>query len=423
MKRSSTERILSGVCGGLATSTPLNAWAWRALWIVATWLTGGVAGVLYLLWWWLLPLDGFTKSVPLATPLSGLVAVLLAGMWATAGAMLWAWVGVLVAGVFALRQLFAPQRHLLWGLLAIAVAVVIALANMDTITPAMMDTLTRLSAGLLVFIGFSIAFLNRQRWGDVLALAMTSVLLVGLTTMAFNARAGTQRTENIVEGTDSISESITTLQLNIQARDTDIQVSSAPPDTREVRYRFTGSTASAVTHIYTEDNESIATFTLTENRAEAFPRLDEVGRGTLSIEVPRELAVAIAFVGESGLSNFDLASIDLERLNLDLGRGDAVVSLPTYQPLSPSVAQQPGEFTVRNGNLRLIINESVGAQFWLNKATNRRPQYDDLRYALEDNLNEWRLVARNLSTTTVNIRYLLTVPNGQIRLDNTTTEE
>ncbi len=419
MKRSSSERLFGGICGGLAAKTPLNAWTWRALFTLAAVLTGGLAAVLYLLWWWLLPLEGFNTRQPLATPLAVLAAVLLLAIGLAGGALLWAWVGVLLAAAFALRQLFLPQRHLLWGVVALVLAVGALLAGYGTLPASLVDTLARLSAGVLLFLGFSLALLNLPRWGDALALLLTLAIVGGLTAAAFNARAGSQRNENVVEGTDRIGESVTTLQLNIEALDTDVQVFSAPPDVREVRYRYTGSTANLASHTYDEDG-SIATFTLVETRTTPFPRLDEVGRAALVIEVPRQLAVAIAFVGQSGLANFDLAALDLERLNLDLMRGDAVVSLPTYQPLSPSVAQQPGELIVRSGSLRLLVAEEVGAQFWLNKATNRRPQYDDLLYALEDNLNEWRLVARNVSTAPVKIRYVLTVPNGQIRLDNTT---
>jgi hypothetical protein len=81
------------------------------------------------------------------------------------------------------------------------------------------------------------------------------------------------------------------------------------------------------------------------------------------------------------------------------------------------VAQSPGELVVRNGNLRLVVPPTVGGQFLINKSTNQRPLFDDLLYALEDNLNEWLLTARQYENAAAKIRYVITVPRTQIRLD------
>jgi phage shock protein PspC (stress-responsive transcriptional regulator) len=55
MNRSFSDRIWGGVCGGIAERLPLNAWVWRAVFVVLTPLTLGSAAVLYLMLWLALP--------------------------------------------------------------------------------------------------------------------------------------------------------------------------------------------------------------------------------------------------------------------------------------------------------------------------------------------------------------------------------
>jgi len=55
--RSLVDRVLGGVCGGLSAYLGINPWWARALAVVLTVLTGGVAGLLYLILWWTLPPD------------------------------------------------------------------------------------------------------------------------------------------------------------------------------------------------------------------------------------------------------------------------------------------------------------------------------------------------------------------------------
>lgn len=55
MYRSFTNRILGGVCGGMAARLPLNAWVVRLLFIVLTVVTFGAFAMLYLMLWLAIP--------------------------------------------------------------------------------------------------------------------------------------------------------------------------------------------------------------------------------------------------------------------------------------------------------------------------------------------------------------------------------
>jgi phage shock protein PspC (stress-responsive transcriptional regulator) len=56
MARSSTDRWVGGVCGGLAQVTPLPAWFWRLLFALAT-VVYGIGAIPYVLLWIFMPSD------------------------------------------------------------------------------------------------------------------------------------------------------------------------------------------------------------------------------------------------------------------------------------------------------------------------------------------------------------------------------
>jgi phage shock protein C len=54
LSRSRTDRVLSGVCGGLGEQTDLPSWAWRVIFCL-TFLYFGAGFLIYLLLWIFLP--------------------------------------------------------------------------------------------------------------------------------------------------------------------------------------------------------------------------------------------------------------------------------------------------------------------------------------------------------------------------------
>jgi len=55
-RRSRTDKWIGGVCGGLATITGVEAWAWRLI-LTVLFLFGGAGGLLYILLWIFVPLE------------------------------------------------------------------------------------------------------------------------------------------------------------------------------------------------------------------------------------------------------------------------------------------------------------------------------------------------------------------------------
>ncbi|MCL4253592.1 MAG: PspC domain-containing protein, partial [Anaerolineae bacterium] len=84
MTRSFTDRVLGGVCGGLSTRLPLNAWGVRVLFLLGTIATLGLLVPIYGLLWVLLPQEsliapkriGFLRFIILVIAIG-----LCAGAW------------------------------------------------------------------------------------------------------------------------------------------------------------------------------------------------------------------------------------------------------------------------------------------------------------------------------------------------------
>jgi phage shock protein PspC (stress-responsive transcriptional regulator) len=118
MYRSFSDRVLGGVCGGLATALHVNAWLIRLIFVLLTLVSLGAFAPLYVLLWWIVPAESPTqrrRGFPVIIAL--VLLILTAAAWAgrdlgqlttPAGVNLF-WPGALVvlSAVFFLRQLRA----------------------------------------------------------------------------------------------------------------------------------------------------------------------------------------------------------------------------------------------------------------------------------------------------------------------------
>ena len=107
--------------------------------------------------------------------------------------------------------------------------------------------------------------------------------------------------------------------------------------------------------------------------------------------------------------------VGLERLSLRLERGDVLLTLPSYQPRSPGVLDTPGDLSVLDGDLRIVVPADVGGRFEIPQ--NSTPTYDEALYRIEVASTSWLMLARNYDTATIRANYRLTVPRGTTVLD------
>lgn len=87
MKRSFTDRVFGGVCGGLAVALRVNAWVLRALFALLAVASAGAFAALYLLLWWIVPQESLMADAEARSGLPVALALALVAL------TLLAWVG------------------------------------------------------------------------------------------------------------------------------------------------------------------------------------------------------------------------------------------------------------------------------------------------------------------------------------------
>lgn len=116
MRRSFSDRVLGGVCGGLAAALRLDSWLVRIAFAVLTVASLGVFAILYILLWWVTPMESPVegrRGLPVIFAL--ILIVLAAASWyardngllvaPNGEPIFWQGAAVVLAVVFFLRQI------------------------------------------------------------------------------------------------------------------------------------------------------------------------------------------------------------------------------------------------------------------------------------------------------------------------------
>jgi phage shock protein PspC (stress-responsive transcriptional regulator) len=430
MVRSFHDRLLGGVCGGLGEALPLPAWLWRIGFILLTILTLGAGalayGLLWALWEHDSPVSGRRGGLRGWLALALAILVVLGwffrdSMQAENGAGLyWPLILILLAFIFLLSQLFRADGRPVWGVVALALAALWLAITLDHVPTGAQDLLQRLLPAGLVFLGLAMALRRRVPFSDGIAL-VGAVAVAGLIASAgFAARSAEVNEGRTVQQEQNIPIEVIDLRLNIATLQTDVRFEGQPDASRQVTATFTGSTSHDLAADWVAGADNTGTLTLTEEAADGFPTLESLGRGRLLARLPLDLPTHIAFTGDNGEGEFDLGQIALERLQLDLRAGDAFVTLPDYQPLSPDIDANPSHLLLSAGDLTLIVPESLGARFVFDKSVNRQPSFnnfDELVYRLEETPTTWVLESRNFASAEAQVTFRLSILQGDVRIE------
>ncbi|MBN8619655.1 MAG: hypothetical protein J0L63_12165 [Anaerolineae bacterium] len=310
-----------------------------------------------------------------------------------------------------------PRRtNFLWGVVLLALAIILFLHALGLIPVGIMDLINRSWPVLLVFAGLSIVLRDRVRFGSLLALLLSAGLVFVLATSAFSSRIGQQREDYRLTVTETVSPQVNLLRVSLRTLATNVEIVRSL-DSRAIAGEFVGSTESVLQTEYTESGENTADLTITEQQPNQFPLLEAVGRGRFRLELPAGLPLDVSFIGADGTLTLNMSDLSLERLNVDLASGSAVITLPEYQPLGSSGDALLGTFVARSGSLTVRVPSAVAARFQLNRGGGGfEPVYDSLvyNYLVGDILE-----ARNFDGAPIQIRYGITVPRGVITVEST----
>lgn len=307
------------------------------------------------------------------------------------------------------------RTNFILGLVLLLVAVAALLYRLDVLPNGLYDVLLRAWPALLVLLGLSVFLGSRTRFGGLIALVVTVGLVGGIASYAFSSRAEQSRDDYAVTIDQPIAEGITLLRLSVTvgSSDLDIELSRAPVGADPViRGEFRGSIESAFTVDYVDEGAS-ASLTLRETLSQQFPLLENIGRGALTLQLPADLPLDVAVVGEQGQVRLDMSGLSVERMNLNLARGSALVTLPVYNPLGSPTGESLGTLAVGSGNLTLFVPSEIAARLELDRRAGL-PHYDPNLY--NSLFGDTVLEARGIDNAQIVVRYNVAVPNGEIRV-------
>ncbi len=306
------------------------------------------------------------------------------------------------------------RTNLLWGLVVLAIALIVMARALGLIADGAADLIVRMAPVLLVLLGLSLLLRKRLPFADVIALLACAVLVAVIASSAYSTRATQQRDDNHQAIAQTLSPNLNLLRLRVQTLSTDVDVLGTL--TSDISGEFVGSIDNHIETSYTEAADNTATLTLREvSEFGGFPMLETMGRGTLHLELPPNVPLDLEYVGQDGSVVLNMGATALEHLNVTAIKGDAVITLPEYDPLFSQPDDSLGTLTVGNGNLALFIPPNVGARLELDRGgSGIQPQYDPnvYNYLVGDILE-----ARNINTAPIVAHYSINVPHGLIRIE------
>lgn len=273
-------------------------------------------------------------------------------------------------------------RSVMWPLVMIGAGGLWLLTVAGAFPPAVEDVLRRAWPALLILFGYDALFGRRRlrlgRWhvdSSLVGLALTLALVGGAVGMAYRQQADVVRADNVQTFSKLLPEAVQSVTLRIDLARTAVSVRPAGEENpRELALRFAGSRESDVTIRWALEGEN-GVLTLTESYRHSIPKLEDYGRGTLEIVLPRGVAVdGLDLRVQSGDVTLDAQALDVPRLTLAVDAGDVVLALPTEDVLD-------GELHV-GGNLELRV--PVGRALNLSAKGNSVPKFrfDRDRYDL-----------------------------------------
>lgn len=327
MTRSFTDRVFGGVCGGLANRLPFNVWVVRWLFVLGAIVTLGLMVIIYGLLWMLVPQESLI--IPKRLGFFRFIVIVIAISLCTL-----AWWAIFT-------QAYTPL--------------------LSQIPAGISDFITRASPIILVVIGLGLLFRQRIPLANIASLVISIALVGGIATIAYNNQSAQLSTAQTVSLDHPIPDGITRLVVNVAGRTTDITIASAP-DLTSIIGQFIGSRRSIITITENLFEQGDGELIIAETLSPDFPRLDDLGRSTIELNVPSDMPLVLNVANLAGDVTLSLGNTKLERLTLDIRQGDGVVALPNYNPISLRSEEIPHQVVVANGDLTLLIPEVVDAR-------------------------------------------------------------
>ena len=406
LQRHFHQRLLGGVCGGLAarflrprsagTRFAFPAAFWRALFLLLCPLTLGAAAFLYLALWFWLPAAAPTPTLPSPPrqPWRRGILLLLAIVGVLGSGALWragrlapvdaALMLLLLGGTLASCTDLRPRGAFTLPLLALSLPLALLFWRSGALSSGLTDVLERAVPAPLLLLGLRALARgchpgrNRVIVANALALGGTGALCAIIAALAFarhDARLGDNTREQAAL-TYALPADLRLLRVDLSAIASDIIVERALAPLPQISGTYVGAANLMLTlecnsaHCADDGRlparaDGTADLHIRESQREPFPPLQARGRGELRLQLPADAPLDLLVRSRAGEIILSLGGLKLERLNVELARGDALVSLPHYAPLGTPKGEALGGITLVEGDLTLRLPAGLDARFVL----------------------------------------------------------
>ncbi len=309
------------------------------------------------------------------------------------------------------------RRNILAGLVALIIPLVWLGHSLDLVVPGIFDQFVRAWPVLLVITGLIVLLKRRVPFAEVIAVLVAGVLVVGVSRQAFSTRIEQQRDDQRVPIEATVSDGVVLLRVLMQTLATDVEITLTAIDAapNAISGEFVGSLESTFSVSYLEGTDNVGELTISEVQTNPYPMLEAVGRGNLLLELPPDVPVDVQLEGINGNIFLNMTGISLERMNLDLIDGQAVVTLPVRAPEFSEPTETLGTLAARNGDMTVRVPDEIAARFELLRGTGSPdPVYDPAVYNF---LVGDVLEARDIDGAAIVQRYTLDVPRGLVTIN------
>jgi hypothetical protein len=268
------------------------------------------------------------------------------------------------------------RLSVVWPLLVLAGAVVWLLHAAGTLPPAIADLIARAWPVALVLVGLMLLLSRRVRFGNLISIVVCAVLVGGVVTAAYSQQSTRVRTENSETLNQPVEASTTNLKIVLTTLITEVVL--APDAESAINGEFVGSRESTLTSDYQLDG-NVGTFTLVEMQSSAIPSLEAVGKGKLTLHVPRSLTIdQITLTGREGDITLDASAATVKNLALSTGSGNITVKLPDKAGLI-------GDIKTGRGDVLVVVPKTIAANITLRGAGASNAEYNPSDYVLDVN--------------------------------------
>jgi hypothetical protein len=218
-----------------------------------------------------------------------------------------------------------------WPLLIIIAAALWLFQALGILPTPISELLSRAWPAALIALGIALLLGRRVRFGNVIAVVLSVVVVGGTMAVAFSQQSGKVATDNQKSFAQPVEDSTTTLNITVTALNTDIIITPGTAPLSTIGAEFVGSRESRVTGDYKVDG-STGNFTLVETLDSAIPSLTGLGRGKITLALPVGKAlqqINLTVNNASGSISFDGTGSAVTALTITANNGKVTLaSLP-----------------------------------------------------------------------------------------------